>query len=331
MSILATDLRVFRAVTNNDTAANGGEPSTVESVSGVSGNLFPRVSLSERTSGVTRFRKAFHRVNNADSKTLYDGHLFMFRHTPAVDSVTFFSSTNTETQGDVTVALEDHFGASTLVNPVVAGDTVVEVMPEQTTYDVFRIGERVYITNKATYEGTGEEEYGTISNVAAGTGGSQILTLSNQLVNSYAASGTRISSVMDHGDVQTSASIDSATVAGSGALNPALVSVRQRGSRYDLVTFTFTSATNFTASGAKAGSLGTGTISSTFAPVNPNTSSAYFSIPASAWSGTFQSGDIVVLRTVPAIVPVFYVQQVPALSPAFSGNSFTMIFAGETE
>lgn len=331
MSILATDLRVFRAVTNNDTAANGGEPSTVESVSGVSGNLFPRVSLSERTSGITRFRKAFHRVNNADSNTLYDGHLFMFKHTPAVDSVTFFSSTNVETQGDVTVASEDHFGAATLDNPVVAGDTELEVTPEQTTYEIFRVGERVYITDKPTYDGVGNEEYATISNIAAGAGDSQILTLSNPLINSYAAAETRVSSVMDHGDVNTSASIDSATVVGTGALDPTLVSVRQRGSRYDLITFTFTSATNFTASGAKAGSLGTGTISSTFAPVNPNTSSAYFSIPTTAWSGTFESGDIVVLRTVPAIVPVFYVQQVPALSPAFSGNSFTMIFAGETE
>jgi len=331
MSILSTDLKVFRAATNNDTAANGGEISTVESVSGVSGNLFPRVSLSERNSGIERLRKAFHRVNNVDSMTFYDSHLFMFKHTPAVDSVTFFISTATETQGDVTVATEDHYGAATLVNGVSAGATEIEVLPEQLTYDIFRIGERIYLTNKSTYDGAGDEEYVSVTNVAAGTGDNLILTLGSSLLYSYTPETTRIASVLDEGDVQTAASIDSASVVGTGALDHTQVAVRQRGSLYDLVTFSFTSATNFTCSGVKAGAMGTGSTASTFAPINPATSSAYFSIPSAAWSGTFQSGDTITIRTAPAMVPVFYVQQVPALSPAFSGNSFTMIFAGETE
>lgn len=331
MSIQPSDLRVFRAATNNDTAANGGEISIVESVSGVSGNLFPRVSLSERNSGITRLRKAFHRVNNADSRTFYDSHLFMFKHTPAVDAVTFFLGTTTDTQGDVTPAVEDHYGAATLVNGVSAGATELEVTPEQDEYDVFRNGERIYITSKSTYEGSGDEEYAYVTNVADGGGGSKILTVSSPLLNAYVTSTCRIASVMDSGDIDTDASILSEIVAGSGELNPEMVSVRQRGSLYDEVTFTFTSATNFTCSGAKAGAMGTGSTGSTFAPVNPNTSSAFFSIPSGAWSGTFADGDTITIRTVPAILPVFYVQQVPELSPAFSGNSFTMVFAGETE
>lgn len=331
MPIQPSDLRVFRAATNNDTVANGGEISTVESVTNVSGNLFPRVSMSERNDGLTRLRKAFHRVNNADSLRLYDAHLFMFRHTPAVDAVTFVQGSNVNTQGDIVLASATHYGAGTLVNSVSAGAQQIEVMPEQAAYEVFRNGDRLYLTNKTTYEGVGDEEYASITGVADGVGGSKVLDLYSPLLYSYTNAAGRVASVLDHGDVQTSASIESVSVAGSGALSIGSFSVRQRGCLFDQVTFTFTSATNFNATSAKVGSLGSGTTGSTFAPINPGTASAYFSVPSSAWSGTFANDDVVVVNTVPAILPVFYVQQVPPLSPAFSGNSFTMVFAGETE
>ena len=332
MSLLKTDLRVFRAAVNNDTAANGGAMTNSESVSGVSGNLFPRVSLSERTNGVTRFRKAFHKVASTGNFTLYDSHLFMFKHTPAADAVTFFESDFTETQGDVTPASKTHYGVGVLQNSVIASGESLTVEPEQLEYDVFRIGDRIYISDKPTYENavSGTEEYNVIADISAGPGDSLVLDLESPLVNGYEP-GTRVASVMDKGDLFGVAESVSDTVAQDGALDAGGITVGQRGSIFHEVTFTFTSATNFNVSSNVLGSMGTGARTSTFAPVNPSTASPYLSVPTSAWSGTFQSGDVVTIRTIPAVLPVMYMQQVPAGSLAFSGNSFTMVFAGETE
>lgn len=334
MAILASDLRVFRAETNNDTPTNGGEISTTQSVSGVSGNVFPRVSLAERTAGLTRYRKAFHRVNNTGNNTLYDAQLLMFKHTPAEDAITVFATNFTEIQDDVAaiVGTKNHYGAGTLANPASSGALTIDVDPEQATHTVYRVGDRVYITDKDTYESVaGNEEFGVIDSVGAGPGGSTTIGLETQLLNSYAAGTTRVSSIMGFGDVAAVAQAISSTVAGSGALSMAGITVNQRGSLYDQITLTFTSATGFTASSAKVGSLGVGSTGTTFAPVNGAVSAAYFSIPSSAWSGVFANGDVVTFRTVPAAVGVWYVQHVPAGSPAFSGNSFTMLFGGETE
>lgn len=331
MALASSDLRVFRAATNDDTAGNGGRMGTSESVSGVSGNLFPRVSLAERTSGLTRLRKAFHRVFSSGQNPLYDAHLFMFKHTPAADAVTYFATDFTSLQSDVSgvLASQDHYGGGELANSVVAGATEVQVTPEQDAYTVFRTGDRIYITDKSQYSGTGNEEYCTITNVTGTT--TLTLTVSTPLLYDYNAAGTRVVSVMDTGTVAVAKEIVSQTVADTGIFSDTNMTVSQRGGIYHDITLTFTSATGYTATSDQVGALGSGSTGSTFAPVNPNTSATYFSIPSTCWSGVFTSGDVVILRTTPAAVPVWYVQTVPELSPEFSGNSFSMVFAGETD
>ena len=333
MSLVSTDFRVFRAAVNDDTAANGGLITFNESVSGVSGNLFPRVSLSERQGGVNRLRKAFYRINSTGGHTLFDAHLFMFKHTPAVDAITFFATDFTSTQGDVLAGIEaeTHYGAGTLAASALSGAVSISVTPEQSVYPVFRQGDRIYLSDKAVYgSGTGNEEYNIIDSVTP-DGDNVTIGLATPLLYGYDAIEGRVASILDHGDLAASATVLTQTVGGNLSLNAGSITVNQRGSLYDTITLTFTSASGFTASSDLRGSLGTGSVSSTFAPVNSQTASPYFSIPPAAWSGTGQQGDVITFRTTPAALSVMHYQQVPAGAPEFSSNSFFMAFVGETE
>jgi hypothetical protein len=77
-------------------------------------------------------------------------------------------------------------------------------------------------------------------------------------------------------------------------------------------TLTFTSGSNFAVSGAYYGSVGTGSVSSDFNPINPDTGQPYFTIRASGWGGTWQSGESVSFTTHPAALPILLEEEVPA-------------------
>lgn len=81
-------------------------------------------------------------------------------------------------------------------------------------------------------------------------------------------------------------------------------------------TLTFTGATAFTCTGLTRGSVGTGSIAANFAPINPDTGSAYFTLHAAAWGGTWAAGGTLTFTTHPAALPVWARQVLPAGTPA---------------
>ena len=81
--------------------------------------------------------------------------------------------------------------------------------------------------------------------------------------------------------------------------------VDNRGSVYDTITLTFISSTNYHASGAYLGSLGYGGIYEDFSPINPNTSTPYFTILKETWEGTWATDDEVSFDVYPPSCPLW--------------------------
>jgi hypothetical protein len=94
---------------------------------------------------------------------------------------------------------------------------------------------------------------------------------------------------------------------------------------------TFTSATTFTVSGTTLGGLASpGSVSADYAPLNPATGTAYFTIKTIAWGGTFQSGDQISFATVPAAIPVWYRREVPAGTFSLANDFMSLAIHGES-
>jgi len=92
------------------------------------------------------------------------------------------------------------------------------------------------------------------------------------------------------------------------------------GAEEDQWTITFTSATAFTVSGLYAGSVGTGSISADFIPINPNTGQPFFTLLSAGWGGTWANGETLQFRTHPAALPVWWKEIVPAATAAENNN-----------
>ncbi|MES0334900.1 MAG: hypothetical protein SFH39_00865 [Candidatus Magnetobacterium sp. LHC-1] len=111
-----------------------------------------------------------------------------------------------------------------------------------------------------------------------------------------------------------------------GSFNEANVTLNNAGTVEDTFTLTFTSSSAFTCASVSEGSVGIGTTSGTFAPTNPNTANAYFSVPSSCFSGVWTTGDTVQFKTHPAAAPLWIKEVVPAGTSAFSENGFVSEF-----
>ena len=95
-----------------------------------------------------------------------------------------------------------------------------------------------------------------------------------------------------------------------------------KGTVEDVITITMTSATNFNCTGLYEGSLGTGSISADFSPVNPDTGVPYFTLLAGGWGGTWAPGDTIVFHIHPAKASRWFWEEIPATTPAENENVF---------
>jgi hypothetical protein len=101
------------------------------------------------------------------------------------------------------------------------------------------------------------------------------------------------------------------------------------GTEEDTFTITFTSATAFTCAGLNEGSLGSGSITADFEPVNPNTGEKYFTLDKDGWGGTWAAGETVVFQTHPSAIPIWWKEVVPASTSAEDNNIAILGFYSE--
>jgi len=329
MSIIAAEL-VWRKPTEvSDAGTNGGRMTHLPITSGVKNNIFPDVPQSERTAGSTKYRKVFIHVANDADLTLVAPKVFVESRTPGDDNVTFFVGTQRNQQSALTDS-EQRYGAGQLNGNVSPSGTVITVAVEDAALDFLKSGMKVRISDKASINGSGNEEYVTITGAPGYVGNVATCNLTTGLVNGYSASTTKVASVYEPGDIAPV--IANWTENGTGTYNEATYPVL--GDNIATIeqdwTITFTSATAFNISGDVLGMIGTGNVGSDAAPSNPNYSKPYFTLRSAGWGGTWASPNTITFRTSPAAIPLWYRRVVPAGANSLSGNSVIVAVDGES-
>lgn len=329
MPIEQDDLKVFLSTINNDTSANGGAMSATEATSGLPGQIWPTVQKAERDVGSVKYRKVFHKNHNVDDIALQNGRVCLWEPTVGDGAVYIFPATQTDTQADIT-GTEDLYGAGVLDATVVPTDTEIAVVVEDPAVIIYRDGEMIRISDMADDEDTvGHEEFAVIDGTPTILGDVVTITLATALIYGYAADVARVSGVIQHGEVAPLVA-DVVVTSVGGAFNSTNLLAHNQGTIQQDWTLTFSSATVFSAVGSVVGSVGSGNISSNFAPINPATGTPYFTLQYAGLSGTFVAGNTIAFTTSPSAVPVWEKRVIPAGADASTGNRAATYLWGET-
>lgn len=137
--------------------------------------------------------------------------------------------------------------------------------------------------------------------------------LANQVASAFAAAQTRVSGMLEYGDVVASADgFTDSSVGGIYDDSTYPVELANDGAEEDYFTLVMTSGTAFSASGASAGDLGAGNTSADFEPTNPATGTPFFALRAAGWTGAPQAGDQIAFSTHVGAAPIWWRQIVPA-------------------
>lgn len=331
MPIAGSELKMYRSALVGDVAAtNGGVMSFNEVVSAVNNNIFPDAPQAERLAGSIKYRKVFFKNTNSANLALLNPRVYLDKFTQGDDAVYFMAGTQSDLQSDLP-GTPKLYGAGKLDLNAAAGATTLKVLIESASRQFFADGDVIRISNKPTVSSAGQEEFITLSGAPTIAGSVVTLTLATPLANSYLAADTRVCNVMPGGaTLAPSLTASNVATVGNGDLTFGSVSLGNLGTIYDQWTITFTSSTAFTVAGARTGSLGAGNTLADFAPANPNSGTPYFTIPASAFTGAWASGDTASFTTVPASIPLHAVRIIPAGAAAIAGNKFTIAIDGET-
>jgi len=171
---------------------------------------------------------------------------------------------------------------------------------------------------------SGNAEVKVIDTVST-TGSVTTLTLTSALSYDFSATNTYVSSLIEESTV-TGTTTGKTVTSAAGAFTESNMVVGNLGSLYQVLTFTFTSATGFTVTSDEVTlSPATGSIGSTYAPTNVSVGASYFSIPPTCWGGTFALGDTVVITTVPPCIPVWEKRVVGSGTSAIASQTRTLM------
>lgn len=338
--MLDGDIKTYHAAEVSANSTNGGRRSYTEVISGVINNVWPHVTKAQRLAGHTLFRFLYTLVADDDDGTLVAAEEYVDYPTDGDDYVIAFVMPYGSTQADIT-GTERKYGAADLDADVSAGagpitfDVNVEDVALATGTDaIFVIGDKVRISDKVTPDAVaGNEEFGTLTAVS-NVDTLVTLTISEDLANTYTVvAGTRVSAVMDYGDISTSVTSYTITTAGTGDYNhgsyPLILD--NIGTVEDTLTFTWTAATSYTCVGSSGIEYGSGTNGVDFEPINPDNSKPYFKLEFAGFSGVWASGDTMVIPVVEASFLMCLKRVVPAACDSLANNKVTTATTGESD
>lgn len=308
MSVLSSELKLYRSAIVNETASNGGRLSVNQESSGFIDSWFTAADPADAIAGKIQYRKGFLKVDNADDLPLNTARLGLRQAAPGDLRFYLLAGTQTDLQSDVGATL---YGGGALNANVSAGASTITVLVDAGSDIVFRDGDEIVITDKATALGAGNREFHSISGTPGVAGDVVTITLAGTLANGYSASDTYVSSLLQLGTIQASAGTPAVTSA-AGTFDEGAMTVHNIGGLYETWTLTFTSATAFNCVGDTVGAVGSGNIGSTFAPNHAAFGSPYFTVLPAAWGGTFLAGDTVQVTTTPAARPFWQKRVLPA-------------------
>jgi len=332
MTILDSELKLYKSLVVNDTTANGGRISANVVTSGVVNNVWPNVLKAERDAGSIKYRKLFAKVANDADETLLAAELWLDAPTAASDYQVIFAGTQRDTQVNITGA-ERKFGCASLqTNATATQSTLVVEVEDPALTGMFAAGDKIRVTDKPTITGAGNEETLTISGAPVVVGSQVTITTSTSLANSYTvAAGGRVMSIYAYGTVVcTTTNWVETSVAGTYDESAYPIVNDNIGTIEQTWTMTFSDAANFTVAGDTVGAVGSGSTAANFIPTNADFSKPYFTMAALGFGGTWAAGNTIVFQTHPAAIPFWEKRVVPAGAASLSGNKVTAVFSGES-
>lgn len=93
----------------------------------------------------------------------------------------------------------------------------------------------------------------------------------------------------------------------------------------------FTSSTGFQIIGEHIGVIGTGSINTLTAPLNPATNAAYFTLPILGWGIGWATGNVIRFNTVGAMFPIWVVRTTQQGVESVVNDSFTLLVRGDVD
>ena len=93
----------------------------------------------------------------------------------------------------------------------------------------------------------------------------------------------------------------------------------------------FTDATNFRCVGEYSGQIGTGSVNTDFAPINPVTGVPYFRVKKEGWGSGWASGNVLRFNTIAATYPVWVIRTVKQSEPTVLSDQFQIMLRGDID
>lgn len=161
------------------------------------------------------------------------------------------------------------------------------------------------------------------------------LTFAANLAHSY-ASGSKVSSLVQLGDMgasigasfsqQTWTKVFRDSLIGAGISanydrTAGVITTSNLGAETERWAIVFTSTTAFKLIGENAGQIATGSTASNFSPVNPITSTPYFTIPSAGWGSGWAIGNVLRFNTLGARAPLWVLRTIDPSSPGGTDGS----------
>lgn len=343
MTIAAADLKAYYATDMSNGSTSGGRISFNPITSAALQNVFPHAFRSTRLAGNLAdpdHRKIFFRNDNDADETGFAPLQYLFRPNPSQAWCYKVIGTQRSTRADLTGS-EARYGAGLLATTVVAGATVVVVNVKHADLtSCFAVGRPVRITNKLLPSSTSGTEEEHIPSAVSVTGLQVTLTIpSPGLANGYTAgaatdylTGTTVFSVYYPAAAELKCTVDnwseSTGTVYDEAANPVVCD--NIGTAEQTWTITRLSDTQFDCSGDTVGSVGTGSTTTDFAPVNPANSKPWFTLAAAGWLTAIPVGYTLVFQTHPPAIPTHEFRCIPPACASMAGDGITLCLEIET-
>lgn len=307
------DLKKYYPLVISDLAPNGGIITSNEVTSGERDNVIPPIQESDRTSGVSRYRKIGVKLASATDEVGVIVRNFLLDITSG-DKKSYISlGTHRDTQGDLTSPR--YFGTGRAVADINVSDTSFDIQFELGAAAdlVVQSGDEIHLRDIVT----GNKEYLIVNTVVWASDVATITPTATVQKTYLFANNSICASVIKSTNVTTSQENwdDPNTISGIYDEATYPLELNNIGCIEQSLTFTFDdNAGNFTCVSDIKGTLGTGNISNDFSPVNPDFAVSYFILKNAGFSGTWLAGEYFTVDLHPAVVNIWLYYQIPVLS-----------------
>lgn len=109
------------------------------------------------------------------------------------------------------------------------------------------------------------------------------------------------------------------------------IAVTNNGNIQERWALVFTSTTDFRCVGEYSGQIGTGSVNTDFAPINPVTGVPYFTVKKEGWGSGWASGNVLRFNTIAATYPVWVIRTVKQSEPTVLSDQFQIMLRGDID